>query len=147
MDTIYLVNYKMEKPVGVFDSIEKLSDFISNQLNPRNLPDPSPFVVFSLKFNYGSWVTFVTPDKYWRGDLLYRVKLDSAGNWSACCLGFPVGFNSSSNEQLKKFYRNYCTDVGVTYSEEVVSDSFDNAVLRVKEKLNHIFLLLHKKIE
>lgn len=147
MDTIYLVNYKMEKPVGVFDSSEKVSEFISNQLNPRNLPDPSPFVVFSLKFNYASWVNFISPDHYWDGDLLYRVKLDTNGSWKSQCLGFSSGFNSASNESLKKFYHSYCSDNGVIYTEDVIATSSLDAISLVQEKFMKIFQLLTKRLE
>lgn len=147
MDNIYLINYKMEKPLGVFDSFEMMIEFILNRINPRSLPDPSPFVVFSAKINCGSWVTFVHPDQYWNGDLLYRVKLGTNGLWSTYCLGFPSGFNSAFNELLKNFYQSHYIDNHKIYSEDVIANSHEAALTRVQDKLNSIVSLLNKKIE
>lgn len=147
MDTIYLINYKMEKPLGVFNKFEVMTEFILNRINPRNLPDPSPFVVFSAKISCGTHVTFIPPDQYWNGDLLYKVKLGTNGLWSTYCLGFPSGFNSVSNDLLRNFYQCYSIDNNKVYSEDVVASSHEAALARVQDKLSSIFSLLNKKIE
>lgn len=148
MNTVYIINYKQEKPVGVFDTFNGLTEFISNQISPRNLPDPSPFIVFSVSLNNSSWyATFVSPDQYWKGDLVYRISLSKEGKWTSFCQGFPYGFNSASNEVLKSFYRRDCSNNSNLYSEDVLATSSEAALVRVQDKLNNILLLLNKKIE